>query len=115
LAEGVTGIPSQWFDKLPLRGPVVQTPQGSRAELIEAWRLKVSYALDRYHAARAECYRRIGEMKKELAPSPDVNDAYLQAQSAESIAREEYHKMLAIFQRLMVNGTDSRRPESGSD
>jgi hypothetical protein len=73
-----------------------------RRALEDTWRQRTQVALRQYHDAKAATDAAKVEHSHGLTPTPDGGFAWIQALRAESAALQEYCRVLAIFNGLVI-------------
>ena len=66
------------------------------------WRERVLLAREKYELAVGQCREIVKEQQKWPLPAPDGSAAVKKALQHESLAREEYMRVLRIFTDLML-------------
>jgi hypothetical protein len=74
---------------------------GSRRDLEDLWRNRLTVSMERYRIARVECKE--AALAQSDIPSPDGSFAYGRALRAESAAVKEYMRVLRIFTDLTIH------------
>ena len=70
----------------------------------EDWRHRVKVARTKYDLAVAECRKVLAEQKKWPLPAPDGSGSVRNAHVQESVARDEYMRVLRVFTDLTIHG-----------
>ena len=86
-----------------------------RREVEAAWQQRLDRARSRYEEKVAIRQKMVAERKVwpiNLAPDPDGRFALHLALQEESVARQEYMRVLRIFMKLILHGTP---PDEDSD